>query len=271
MSATTVSGLIRGCGKRLRGACYAVVPMSPYGMPLEHFLFDPPVVVDAKELGLSPIGVKLLRRPGDLDVYDVYDIVGADSYPNVSDFVEEARRFGVSRRLSSAIDFSLLTEKSKLILLHSKAFILNPDDYHPGCKFDCPKEIAEHNAIWSAARPEKLPGRTTIPSCIGLWNHDIEDGERGIIPSTGSEVSPDYADTLKETIANPRYVRRVMPSFEYFGYSRPEGVTPQYSLAIFGAFPIARLAVIDDPLGKTHERTLAKAKAAKLDVAVEEE
>jgi hypothetical protein len=249
--------IVRGCGRRKVGAIYAEVPLSPFGMPFEYFLLDPPVPVDAREMGLTAVGVKLIKRPDtDEDVYDVYDIIGADSYPNIADFIEEGRRFGLSRRISTAVDFSLLSDKSKMILLHPKAFILNPDDYHAGCTFDCPKEIADHNAIWSAARPEKLPGRTTIPACIGLWHQDIEGGE----------------EMKKEgDAAWDRTVQRMMPSFTYFGHARPEGVTPQYALAIFGALTIGRLVVINDPDANTHEMSMQKASRSSLTVDLEDE
>lgn len=246
-----MSGIVRGCGTRKKGGIYAEVPLSPFGMPFEYFLFDPAIVIDARELGITPVGVKLIKRPAE-DVYDVYDIIGADSYPNVADFVEEGRRFGLSRRLAQSLDFSLLSEKSKLILLHSRAFIANPEAFHPACArtFDCPKDITEHNACWSLTG--EVPAPAQPPSCIGLWMQDIEGGEA---------TSPD----------DPRRVTRRMPSFEYSGHSRPEGVTPEYKLAIFGAFPIGRIAVINDPDANTHEASLQKAKRAKISVDLEDE
>lgn len=262
-----MKGLVRGCGTRKKGGIYAEVPLSPFGMPLEHFLFDPPVIVNAGDLGITPVGVKLLKRANE-DVYDVYDIVGADSYPNVADFVEEVRRFGISRRLTSSLDFSLLTDKSKIILMHSKAFIVNPDDFHPmdftpregnkpapGCQFPCPKDIGEHNAFWHPESGASWPTKKPVPSCIGLWWHDIEQAE----------------EWNKTDAEWDRTVQRTMPSFTYFGHSRPEGVTPQYTLAIFAAFPIGNIAVINDPEGNTHEMAMSKAQRAKLSVNLEDE
>jgi hypothetical protein len=250
-----MGSVIRGCGSRKKGGIYAEVPLSPFGSPFEHFLFDPPVKVDLEAMGLSPIGVKLLKRP-DEDVYDVYDIIGADSYPNVLDFIEEAKRFGISRRLSSRIDFSLLTEKSKLIVLHSRAFIENAGAYWPEAKFKCPKAIQKHE-IWEGQRV----GDDPLPMCIGLWGQDIEDGNEH------PENDPGYIRPSDD----PRFVLRTMPSFSYEGYRRPDGVTPEYSTAIFGSFHLGRLVVINDPDDKTHEPALAKAKAAQIPVESEDE
>lgn len=246
--------VVRGCGTRKKGGIYAEVPLSPFGMPFEYFLFDPPVVVDAREMGLTPVGVKLLKRPAE-DVYDVYDIIGADSYPNVADFVEEGKRFGLSRRLSSGVDFSLLSEKSKLILLHPKAFISNPDPYWNAATVQCPKELIEHTPGTDHKPGDEWPTGKHAPSCIGLWWHDIEGGT-------------EWKESDKEW---DRTVQRVMPSFTYFGHSRPEGVTPEYKLAIFGAFTIGRIAVINDPDANTHEMSLQKARRSKLTVDLEDE
>lgn len=260
-----MASIVRGCGTRKKGGIYAEVPLSPFGMPFEYFLFDPPVVVDARELGLTAIGVKLIKRP-DEDVYDVYDIIGADSYPNVADFVEEGRRFGLSRRLAQSLDFSLLSEKSKLILLHSKAFIANPEQYWPDAHINCPKELIEHVPPTDPDAKEWPDGKP-VPSCIGLWMEDIEGGEA--VPDAPvyhrEETADDHSARAK------RMVVRKMPAFSYVGHSRPEGVTPEYKLAIFGAFPIGRLAVINDPDAGTHEGAMSKASRAKISVDLEDE
>ena len=43
-----------------------------------------------------------------------------------------------------------------------------------------------------------------------------------------------------------------MPSFAYLAQQRPDGIAPEYSPAIFAAFPIARLAVVRGDAGE-HE------------------
>jgi hypothetical protein len=96
---------VRGCGTRVKGGIYAECKLSPFGMPIEHFLIDPPNPIP-DDLGLTPVGVKLFERDG---VFHILDWVGSAHYKNVADFIEETRNFGASRRLSKSTDFSKLT------------------------------------------------------------------------------------------------------------------------------------------------------------------
>jgi hypothetical protein len=221
--------VIRGCGTRVLGAVYAEIPLSKHGKPLEHFLVCPPQVVNASDLGISNIGVKLIEANG---TWHIFDIIGKEHYPNVADFVEEARLFGISRRLPKNLDFKKLTLGSRLILLHDHAHIDNFLMYQKH-ETPCPKLRNGHDA-------HPLP-----EMCASLWWEDIVKGE---------------------PLEEDRQVVRKMPSFEYKGMSCPEGVKPEYKLAIFGSFPIPRLAVINDPKDKTHEESLNKAQKAGIPV-----
>jgi hypothetical protein len=218
----------------VKGGVYAEIPLSKHGLPLESFLFCPPVVVDAGALGLTNVGVKLIERDG---VWHIFDIVGKQHYPNVADFVEEARRFGISRRLSQNLEFAKLTTESRLILLHDRAYIDNFGQYRGD--HECPKAKKGHDH-------DPLP-----EMCISLWGEDLVDGEP--VPE------------------DDRRVKRVMPSFEYEGYMRPEGVTPKYQLAIFGSFPIPKLVVVNDPDDNAHEKSLHKARNAGIPVRLVDE
>lgn len=242
----------RGCGVRKGGAIYCEVPLIPFGRPLEDFLIDPPIVVDTEALGLSSVGIKLIKRANE-GVYDIWDIIGQQFYPNVADFIEEARRFGISRRLAKTLDFSLLSDKSKIILLHQRAHIENHAEYFQEAKFKCPKEIGKH-IFWPKEEP--------APMCIGLWWEDVDGGE----PWTDDKAALDAVleEGLSATVVSiddERTVRRSMPAFRYFAHSRPwktiDGqkypIIPEYKTAIFGAFPVGRLAVINDPEANTHE------------------
>lgn len=231
----------RGCGDRQKGGCYLEVPLSKHGLPLEHFLCCPPITVDANELGISPIGVKLVERSG---AWHVLDWVGKQYYPNVADFVEETRRFGISRRVPKNLDFKKLTSESRLILLHERAWHNN--FAHFKNLLPCPKDMEGHIVYH-----EKTPALPEM--CISLWWQDLEGGEK----LEGEEDS--------------RSVRRVMPSFEYNGFSPPEDVKQEYQLAIFGSFPIPRIVVINDPESNTHVDSLAKAQAANIPVRLVDE
>jgi hypothetical protein len=240
-------GVVRGCGTRSKGGIYLECPLSPYGLPLEHFLCDPPVLIDVQQFGITPVGVKLMERNG---VWHIVDWVGSTHYPNVADFVEEVRNFGLSRRLPQTLDFKKLTPDSRILLVHSRAWIDNFQAYYDkeeDCgKLDCdqcPKHLKHHE--------NKVPHSPSEP-CIRLWYQDLTD----------ADPNPDHP---------PRGVVRKMPSFEYKGLSAPEGVEPEYKVAIFGSFPVHNLAVINDPDGGLHHRSMNLAGQARVPVNLEDE
>jgi hypothetical protein len=90
-------------------------------MPLEFFLCDPPLLMPQ---GLDIINkTQIWQRPGspsDAPIYDLLIWVGAEHYPYVSDFIEEVRRFGASRRISENLQLSMLSHESKMILAHPR-------------------------------------------------------------------------------------------------------------------------------------------------------
>ena len=107
----------RGCGSREQGGLYMCMPLSENGFPIEHFLVDPSVEWKSDTNLRAPMLIS------DVDgVFHVVLGVGKKFYPTVSDFVEEARRMGVSKRIPRDFDFSKLTPtKSKLLLVHPRA------------------------------------------------------------------------------------------------------------------------------------------------------
>jgi hypothetical protein len=246
-----MSGVTRGCGNRVKGGIYAEVSQSPFGAPIEEFLLDPPVIVNPDEIGISNIGVKQIGNV-------IWDIVGAKHYPNVADVIEEGRRFGFSRRIPKTMDFSMLTEKSRLLLLHSRAWIENHIEYNlQRCIDKCPKKQQSHHPGWDG---------TTSIMCAGLWWEDIEGGQPASVTTDGDVE----ALALMPDPDHPRLIKRNMPSFSYFGHSRPAGVTPQYVLAAFIKLPISRIVVINDDQGGTHKPSIERAQKAHLPVEVEE-
>lgn len=236
---------VRGCGTRVKGGIYAECPLSSYGLPLEEFIVDPPIPVDAKELGVTQVGVKLIDRKG---TWHIMDWVGSTHYPNVADYVEEVRRFGLSRRLSTSLDFKKLTSQSRILLLHSHAYIYNFDEYaetEPSLEElancspypSCPKNLPEHIR----------PNMSTM--CIRLWYQDVTGG----------------------TKIKGRQVTRKMPSFEYQALEAPEDIKPDYRVAIFASFPITNLAVIKDEQGGSHHHSMSLTSEARIPVKLVEE
>jgi hypothetical protein len=212
----------RGCGERVAGGVYSECGLSPNGRPLEDFLIDSPVPVPPS-LPITPMGVQLIEREG---AWHILDWVGSEHYPNVADFVEEVRRFGMSRRLPKNLDWSKLTPASRHLLVHARAHVSKCTEY---AEWTCPKGYNDH-------APRKVLSMLTegVPSpdtallrvepclcCAGFWWRDIEggDGDEGEV------------------------VRR-MPSFSYIAHARPATLKPDYWPAFFAAFPISRLVVV---------------------------
>lgn len=210
---TFATAVTRGCGRRVVGGIYAETSNSPNGKPVEHFLIDPPVPL---EMDVAPQGISWIQRDG---VWHGVDWIGENHYPNIADFIEEVRRFGLSRRIPINEDFGRLTADSRLLLVHARAIILNRKKYRQpkGAPYHCPKHITDH---------EK---GNIKQMCAGMWWEDIEGGEPD--PETGAVIVK-------------------MPSFTYAAKATLEGVEPEYEPAFFASFPISRLAVVaapDDP------------------------
>lgn len=131
----------RGCGSRVENALYCCVETSPFGKPIEDFLVDPV---------LAWHGAKTLRAPmliqDSNQVNHVVLGIGKEYYPFTSDFVEETRNMGVSKRIPLNFDPSLLTpDKSKLLLVHARA--IPHFQYRLDC-VECPKDLSEaHECI----------------------------------------------------------------------------------------------------------------------------
>lgn len=246
----------RGCGTRKKGGIYAECGMAQHGEsghPLEHFLQDPPIPIEPSSIGLSAVGVRLIERDG---VWHVFDWVGEQHYPNVTDFLEEARQFGVSRGpFPKHLDFSKLTSASKLVLVHRRAWIGQTAAYHddwrqiPGLSWTyCPFEN-------DAVKPDHATPAGNM--CAGYWWQDIEPMD------DAEQVMPDGE--------NPRDIVRKVASTVYSAALRPDGHVPEYSPAIFASFPIHRLAVVNDQEGGKHEAGLDAASASALPVDLVED
>lgn len=294
----------RECGSRKEGGTYATCPLSPYGMPLEHFIPCKPVPIVADDYNLANVGVKLVdieesclkcggAKPtkkikekyyrvcdvchgsGVETVTHVFDIVGAEYYPNVADFLEEARRMGVSRRLEleDRRQYARLSHRSRLMLLHHKAVINNPLErvkemfpremqrlHRAGCPKGLHTLCGETPAgAWLPTGAGNLP-----PGCSSLYWHMIEKGKpvgEDIPLKRGGQIPANYKEP---EMPSNGFVERELASGTYRGYEMPEGFDPQYSLGIFGVFPLVKIQVVD-PDG-SYENKVDRAKAAGVDV-----
>src|SRR5690348_5495396 len=140
------AAVLRGCGERTPGGVYIECGLSPVGRPFEDFLLDPPLALPpglgAESLANKP---QFWTDPATGTVHLVIWI-GAEHYPYLADFVEEARRFGISRKLSPQLlerpEFGRLTLSSRLVLAHPSALNIWWAQQRP--PFRCMKEVPGH-------------------------------------------------------------------------------------------------------------------------------
>lgn len=238
----------RGCGTRVAGGTYIEVGLVPpgaalrgMGRPVEDFLLDPPVKLHPA-MDFSDRGVNIIEQPATDGrvIHHVVDVVGERYYPNVADFVEEVRHMGLSRRIQSTVPFGLLTQHSRIILVHRKAWVnhwpelRNPTGNNQDIGYRCPRELTTPDALHR--RGEAM--------CAGVWWEDLDPDTVRPSPTLG-------------------LVERDMPSFSYTGKPRPDSVDTDYESAFFASFPISRLVVVK---GEKSDLKLERARAARLRV-----
>jgi hypothetical protein len=221
----------RGCGSREKGGIYLECG-SPDGggLPMWTLIRDPIVAFDPETIGLSPVGVKLVEMDG---VWHVFDWVGAQHYPNAADFLEEAVRLGLSRRISRKEDLAKIGPGSLMILVHPKAHIEGfPTDVPVPCVTGKHPDMGERLALQEAGRLWLVGDKDTVdPDSLlpGNWPqwapHPMEGGK---VPDEAYEPHV-----------------RAMPAFEYNLGVRPKGV--KLTPGIIMVAPIERLAVVNDP------------------------
>lgn len=207
----------RGCGDtRTRGGLYLCVSLGSYGegKPVEEFLVDPPLQWTA---GLFR-GV--MMRENTQKINDVIMFVGKSHYSYVSDFIQEVKRLGISKRLPRGFDMSKLTPgKSRLFLVHPRAIP------------DFPYEIPA---------PEPCPGhRDDNHNCvIDLWalsgagesseKHEIhDDGSQIQINTPSTNYTVPRAEVDQETQQDYHagiFAAFFITHFDYMGLSVPEDI-----------------------------------------------
>lgn len=105
----------RGCGTRRAGS-YLCTGTEIGGQPVEHFVIDPVKPWPGEWFR----GYKILT--GNNGVNHVFMTVGEIHYPSPWCFIEECRRYGVSRRIDDSFPFDKLTSgESRMYFLHPKS------------------------------------------------------------------------------------------------------------------------------------------------------
>lgn len=228
----SLNNLVRGCGLRQRGGIYAVYEENQ--IPISQFLHCPPMMLNPEDVGLGAQGVMVKEGSayGRSGVWDIFDWVGTTHYPFIPDFVEEGRRYGFSRRIPENAPLHLLTEESLHILGHSKAILLNYQEFYENREgmMMCPKghEIHDEN--------------TAEETCLGLlWE--------AITPEYEEEFDPGYYYR-----SFPRQPKVERNQFEY--ECRTARTEPEWHFGLFMAMPIMALEVIDDPIAGTDQQAM---------------
>lgn len=249
----------RGCGTRQESGIYLECGVGPFGLPLESYLMDPPILIPPG-LPVPAQGMGLIH--GANGIWHLVDRIGLSHYPSSADFIEEVRRFGLSRRiqknLKATVDgqvvcgFSLLTKDSRIFSIHDKGHVTIPaaTPKYPfgGWKIDVKCPSGKH------------PDPTQHPCVCACQAYHVVEQHPGDkpLPSAG----PDQEHSIR--------FERKMPSFSYVARRFAEGPAAEVVLkpAIIASWPISALVVIE---GDDQTEALSLAKQSKLPVRLEKQ
>ncbi len=239
----------RGCGDREAGGLYVESGAGPWGVPFEKFLLDPPRPL--------PPGLDLVNKPrimprewltGNVEVdefgrtiYDLFIHIGTKFYPWGPDFLQEAHRLGVSRRIPATLDLKLLNRASCMWLAHSKAIPLNWQDLSPPDL--CKKVLDRHDLAWYTARQADY--RTDLdrvgPCIFKLWD---------LIPA-------DQAETITaQPGGRPLCMRRIGSTV--YPYWPTEEAVSGWAEAFLLAKPLTGFSLVHDKDGNVNMQAKEK-------------
>lgn len=228
----------RGCGDRIPGGEYGMVPLSPVGLPLDSFLFCPPKVIP-DGLGLVAVGQTfVLSQVGGEDCGLIFDWIGEGYYPNITDFWEEGRRLGFSFRLQPSVARQAKAYARNFIIpVHARAFIHNWMEYPPRERA-CPRdkhnfwdpewqESQDYFAAVDAWLEENQGSYDTIghAMCSGYWWHDVVGGV---------QIDFEYPE-----------VERHIGSIRYRAWPQPTDVKPVYEPGLIARLPLSHIEIVD--------------------------
>jgi hypothetical protein len=214
MTETTLQ-CIRGCGERKENALYLSCGTSPYGIPIKERIIDPAI---SWEHGWQR-GYTLFEID-DTGVKHVLIFVGKEYYPSPWSFVEEAKRFGISRRIDNKFPVDQLTPgQSKMFFAHAYTIPLF-EYYLPEHPKDCKCQDAD----------------------LG-WHYDVDKhctfGLKNLAVNVHSQKDISLLDA-------DNFIEIRMPGFSFFTspiMDAPPLDEQEYKLGIFLYVPITHLEV----------------------------
>lgn len=197
----------RGCGYRVEDGLYLTIGRGFFGQPIEFFLVDPATAWNGGQLRAP-----MLIEDSEKTIHILLGI-GKSYYPFVPDFVEEARRLGITKRVPRNFEVERLTPgKSKLFLIHPRAipnFV-----YEADCT--CPK----HNKMEH--------------ECVGfLWS------------LSGLKDFGEHHKLLKNGNFGTILVKTPSCSYEITKPKKPEGFQDHYSSGIILATGICKFEYVN--------------------------
>ena len=232
---------MRGCGERKDKALYLECATSPDGLPIEHFIFDPPIPINQE-----PFRAPILWRDERTGIYHVLIWIGKKLYESPWDFIKEAAIKGVSRRMPKNFPIHKLSPGSKMLFVHSDAILQNWQELVEELKkqgisnIPCPKENKNH---------KELKG-----NCIALLYYILKGEE--------TEDESEYGKWVDRTIGDLTYsIPNPYKEIEF---------QPVFKTGIFLYAPITNIAYISKD-GQIEESVKEIAQECKLPVVVKEE
>ena len=202
----------RGCGAREEGGLYACVSTSIFGRPIEEFIIDP-----AREWKGNCFRAPILYEGQAACHLLIW--IGAEFYPFVPDFVEEARVMGVSRRIPKGFPIEkLASHESRMFLIHPQAIPMFEYQIPPSEM--CLKSGEEHLCtfdLWPLSATESN-GKHEVVDC----------GEENIL----RVVTPSISYAILKPIKVPREQPYLVGAFAAFylthlEYIDKEGKAPK--------------------------------------------
>lgn len=237
----------RACGKtREQGGVY--IENGGGNAVIEDFMLCPPPKI-TQGMGVSDIGTTVVTLPHK-ECASVIDMIGKTYYPYPVYWIEETRRFGLSRKISKSVALKL-EPNSMIIMAHRRAYVENFKDYPH--HYTCPILRPDHKEY------------SEVDMCLGFVWEDLEMGgddivqitpqiikEHGMNPFVGRAT---YSKQALEHLLQGVLV--TLPAASFYAHLRPEGMTPEYYEhgAMFAAFPISRIVVVEAEDG-SHKETL---------------
>jgi hypothetical protein len=178
----------RGCGERKKGGVYACCGLSPVGRPIEEYLLCPPRPVDYK-FHRTPRLVDVIKGGPRKNALLIW--IGEQYYPFVSDFIEEAREQGISRRLPSNLNVQKIELPAWMILVHAKARLMNAPSLGLTAVPKCPTGLHTERHL-------------TEPCLWRSWQVATETPKGSRVREIGSTKYPVYPRPCRATPAGCR-------------------------------------------------------------------